>query len=248
MVRIDAVTFDLWDTLIQEVPGGSAIVAKVRLDMVAGLLASSGSTFPREDLEIAYAMTGDHLDIIWSRAEDISIEEQVRFFLGCLDRQLPERMDQATLADVERVYSESMLQHGPMLLAGATEMLSAVRDSGVRTGLISNTGKTPGSILRTLLDGMGVLDYFDVTTFSNEVRARKPARSIFDLTLEELGVDPERSVHVGDNPWADIDGAKAIGMLAIQVGSATGRGDHLADEYVSSLNEVIPVLESLRRR
>lgn len=248
MVRIDAVTFDLWDTLIQEVPGGSTAVAGIRLEKVARLLVSSGETFRKDELETAYAMTGNHLEGIWSRAEDISVTDQVGFFLGCLDQRLPERVDPSISAEVERVYSESMLLHPPVLMTGAADTLSAVRDIGVDVGLISNTGKTPGSVLRTLLDKMRILDCFDVTTFSNELLARKPARRIFDVTLEALGVVPEHSVHIGDDPRADVDGAKATGMLAIQVGSSDLRGEYVADEYVSDLEGVVPALESLRQR
>ena len=62
MTRIDAVTFDLWDTLIQEMPGGSAMVAKLRLDEVGELLARSGMAFRRECIEEAYSRTGTFLE------------------------------------------------------------------------------------------------------------------------------------------------------------------------------------------
>ena len=248
MTQIEAVTFDLWDTLIQEVPGGAAVVARLRLDAIRRILDASGFDPPRETLEVAYKRIGDHLEAIWSREEDISVEEQVHLLLDSLDAGILERISSTTLADVEKAYSESMLQHRPKLLTGAKATLVAVKESGRRMGLISNTGKTPGSVLRTMLDEMDVLDRFGVTIFSNEVRARKPARKIFDVALTELDVDPGRAVHIGDNPWADIDGAKAAGMSAIQVGLETARGRYVADAYVPLIGQVASALESLESR
>ena len=247
MAQIDAVTFDLWDTLIQEVPGGAAAVGRRRLEAISELLESSGNPFGMVQLQDAYARTGDHLAAVWDRLEDVSVGEQVEFMLEALDQGLPGTIAPETVSEIERVYSESMLHHPPALLDGAMETLLGVRDTGVRLGLISNTGKTPGSTLRTMLERMGILSVFEVTVFSNEVRSRKPASEIFELTLETLETAPGRTVHVGDNPWADTDGAKAIGMMAVQVGTVEGRGSHEADVYVGDIGRVPPTLESLRR-
>ena len=248
MAQIDAVTFDLWDTLIQEVPGGAASVGRRRLEAISGLLESSGNPFGMVQLQDAYARTGDHLAAVWDRLEDVSVGEQVEFMLEALNQGLPGTIAPETVSEIERVYSESMLHHPPALLDGAMETLLGVRDTGVRLGLISNTGKTPGSTLRTMLERMGILSVFEVTVFSNEVRSRKPASEIFELTLETLETAPGRTVHVGDNPWADTDGAKAIGMMAIQVGTVKDRGSHEADAYVGDIGRVASALESLRRR
>ena len=248
MPRIDAVTFDLWDTLIQEMPGGSAVVAELRLDEIERLLMEYGTARPREDLEGAYAQTGEFLESIWARAEDVSVGEQVEFFLDSLESGLASDISTAAMTQITRTYSESMLKHGPLLLAGAVPALSAVRRLCPLTGLISNTGKTPGSVLRVLLRRMGVIDLFEATVFSDELRSRKPDRRIFHHALKELGVEAGRTVHIGDNPWADIDGAKATGMMAIQVGNVGACGEHRADAYVSSLDEVAHAVLELGNR
>ena len=248
MPRIDAITFDLWDTLIQEKPGGSTVVAKLRLDEIERLLLRNGTARPREDLEEAYAQTGKFLERVWSRAEDVSVDEQVEFFLESLESGLASSISSVAKTQITKTYSESMLKHGPVLLAGAVPTLSAVRNLSPLTGLISNTGKTPGSVLRTLLRNMGVIDLFEVTVFSDEVRSRKPDRRIFQHALAELGVEAAQTVHIGDNPWADIDGAKAIGMMAIQVGVVGAFGERRADAYVNSLDEVAHAVLELSNR
>ena len=248
MARIDAVTFDLWDTLIQEVPGGSAAVAKLRLDEIDRLLRASGVAHTREELEKAYSRTGEFLESVWGKAEDVSVDEQVEFFLESLENGLASALSRSAKEGVIKTYSESMLRRGPVLFAGAVPALSAVTELCPHTGLISNTGKTPGSVLRVLLSRMSVLEMFDVTVFSDEVRARKPDQRIFHRALAELGVAAERTVHIGDNPRADIDGAKAIDMMAIQIGNLDAPGDRRADAYVRSLDELAPAILELGRR
>ena len=59
----------------------------------------------------------------------------------------------------------------------------------------------------------GRLEAFDVDVVvsSAEAGASKPDPAIFRLALERLGVQPERTLHVGDSP-ADAEGAQAAGM------------------------------------
>ena len=246
MPTIRAVTFDLWDTLIQEAPRGADRVAAIRIDDIGRILESVGYHHSRAGLERAYLMTGDHLEAIWRRYEDVSAREQVEFLLECLDAGLPDELTSAVLDDIEVAYSNSMLRHRPRLLPGAAETISAIRDTGVVMGLISNTGKTPGSVLRMMLEQMDILECFRVSTFSNEVRERKPARRMFEVTLAELGVDARDSVHIGDNPVADIEGAKAVGMRAILVGQDIEPCGQRADACVPDIAGVPRALDSLR--
>jgi putative hydrolase of the HAD superfamily len=122
-----------------------------------------------------------------------------------------------------------------VLLPGAREALEAVRRRGYKMGLICNTGRTPGSTLRKLMDRMGILGFFDVTTFSNEIMVRKPSEAAFRTTLKELGAAPKASVHVGDNPENDIAGAKRVGMRALQVMQYANRPAPEADARIESI-------------
>jgi len=84
----------------------------------------------------------------------------------------------------------------------------------VRLGIVSNTGRTPGVILRRVLDRHGLLGHFGAISYSDEVGVRKPDAEIFQATLARAGVRPEEAVHIGDNPDADVVGAQAVGMRA----------------------------------
>jgi FMN phosphatase YigB (HAD superfamily) len=113
-----------------------------------------------------------------------------------------------------------LLSIPPSLNPEAPALLAAVKKRGLKVGLISNTGRSPGTSLRQLLDNYGVLKFFDATVFSNEVMRRKPDRAIFDHASKLLEAKNEAIVHVGDNPEADFWGARNAGMRAILLDQA----------------------------
>lgn len=245
MRKIAAVTFDLWDTLIQERPGGSDKVARLRINGMASILSARGVVHTAQELESAYAETGEFLKMTWSKNKDVPMGDQVLFLLSSVDDKLASKLAIKELADLERIYAESILDNPPTLLPGAESALRSVKEKGYRVGLISNTGRTPGSVLRSMMSRMGVLGYFDATTFSNETLVRKPAEGMFRVTLDKLKVVPKAAVHIGDDADCDIAGAKKIGMHAIHVVAVGKSPSKVADGHVKSLDQVIDRIEEL---
>jgi putative hydrolase of the HAD superfamily len=47
--------------------------------------------------------------------------------------------------------------------------------------------------------------------------AAKPARRIFDAAVQAGGADTQQTVHVGDHPEIDVQGALSAGLHAIWV-------------------------------
>ena len=113
---------------------------------------------------------------------------------------------------VARAYQEPTLTHRPEITPAAAEAVHELRARGLILGVISNTGRTPGRVLRQLLADAGLLPCFDVLVFSDEAGVRKPAAAIFRRVLSETGVDPARAVHVGDDAVSDVAGARGVGM------------------------------------
>jgi putative hydrolase of the HAD superfamily len=245
MKKISAVTFDLWDTLIKEHPGGSQKVAKSRIDNIIQILGQNGIVHSEREIQEAYDQSGVFLELTWSKRRDLAVKDQVLFLLNCIDVKLVGKLSGEDLDAIVRTYSEGILGHMPMLLPGAREALRSVSGNGYRMGLISNTGRTPGSVLRIVLQEMGILDHFDVAVFSNELLVRKPAETIFRRTLDGLKVPPKAAVHVGDDPDQDIEGAKKVGMRAIQLVTNGKRISELADDHVPSLEHILERIERL---
>lgn len=102
------------------------------------------------------------------------------------------------------------IRHDP----DAAGALSALRDQGLRIGMLSNT-HWPRAFHEHFLERDGLVDLIDARLYTSEMPFQKPHPSAFLTAAEALGVDPERAVFVGDRPWDDISGAKAAGMRTV---------------------------------
>jgi len=245
MKRISAVTFDLWDTLIQEHPGNSDKVSAIRIDRIWRVLNDRGTIHSRIEVEKAYNKTFDFLQLTWSKSRDVPVRDHILFMLTSIDSKLAGRLAKEDIAHIERIYSEGILEHPPRLLPGAKDALTEVREKGYRMGLISNTGRTPGSMLRVVMGKLGILDRFDTTTFSDEILFRKPNELAFNQTLEKLRATPKATVHIGDDSEKDVLGAKRVGMRTIQYAPDERSASKLADARVTSLDQVLDRIERL---
>jgi len=238
MAHFTVVTLDLWDTLIHERPDATESASSARVRMLGGVLASRGLLEHPDQLRPAYDRSGRYLETVWSKGLDLPVEDQVLYMFRALGDSWPDVLAEKDLSDIVRMYSEVILSRPPVMLDGARELLGSLRGSGHRLALISNTGRTPGRVLRTVLERMGLLEHFELTAFSDELLARKPSPKVFGSVLARLGVPPDSVVHLGDNVEADIVGAKSFGMSAVQVALAGQPRHELADGYVNRLDQL----------
>ena len=102
------------------------------------------------------------------------------------------------------------------VLGSARALLHALRDRGVKTGLVANSWPDPARLLRADVEAFGLAELLDVQVWSDDVGVRKPRPEIFLRALEELGVDPIDAVFVGDRLATDIRGAAGVGMTTVQ--------------------------------
>jgi len=116
-------------------------------------------------------------------------------------------------------------------------------------GLICNTGRTPGTMLKIVLQRLGILDHFDALTFSDVLGIRKPDPQIFHLTLEQLKVSADRALHVGDDPSTDILGARGVGMWAVLLGSSgVSRTEDQRVRAIENLATLPHILDEVTRQ
>lgn len=101
-------------------------------------------------------------------------------------------------------------------------VVSELGARGVKTALISNCSHST----RGIVDRLGLEDAFDEIVLSFEVGLRKPDPEIYRIALERLGVVPERSIFVDDQP-AYCDGAAALGIATFLIDRS---GDPTPDE------------------
>lgn len=95
------------------------------------------------------------------------------------------------------------------------ETLAALRNDGLKMGLISNA-KSDWAV-HAILEENGIEDYFTSIITSASMRIRKPRPEIFTRALSDLGVSPTETIFVGDSLEADIAGARSLGIRSIHV-------------------------------
>ena len=178
-------------------------------------------------------------DELWTRSRDdhrsATLEELLRAAGARPDAEALARLhgwwDQHTFTDPE-----------------AAPMLAALRDRGLRVGILSNTiwsrERHEAIFARDGLSGL-----IDGAVYSSEIEWTKPHPLAFRAVLDALGVaDPGDAVYVGDRLFDDIYGAGSAGMRTIhiphsdippeQVGHTLGR----PDAVVHSLREIPDVV------
>lgn len=250
---LKAVAFDLWETLITDTPANSRAQERLRTSRMEEILRDRGYGAVAERIEHAYrALWHRCQDLYWSVDRDVPCRRQIEHFLEELELD-PRTFDEGTLAELEHAYAHAALEVLPDAVDGAVETLVALKARGLGVGLISNTGRTPGSVLRSILGALGLADSIDVMVFSNEHGECKPRPSIFEELRRGLGVRYDEMVFVGDNLYVDVHGAQRCGMTGVHFVPPV-RGEAIAphiehgleitpDATVTSLREVLDLVE-----
>jgi putative hydrolase of the HAD superfamily len=115
-------------------------------------------------------------------------------------RVAPQALDRT--AYFEALYAEFTRPGIWALFPEVHEVLAPLRPQ-YRLGLISNFDGR----LRPILAHLGLAGGFDPLVISSEVGADKPDPWIFQRALELAGSAPAESLHVGDEPHSDWEGA-----------------------------------------
>jgi putative hydrolase of the HAD superfamily len=206
-----AVTFDFWNTIIQEDHAG---LRPRRIDAWLGLFEGEGVALERERLDAAFASTWDVFDQHWrgNRAR-FGAEQAVDHVLGELGHEPPDDVRRALV----KVLTDPPVAHDPSPTPNIDRCLATLKAAGLRIGIICDVGLTPSRTLRRYLDAHGLLDSFDHWSFSDEVGVFKPDPVIFGHALAGLGIDdPSQAAHVGDLRRTDVAGANAMGMTSVR--------------------------------
>ena len=141
--------------------------------------------------------------------------------------------DHSTLQEiVKESVDEGLATRTTVWYPGARESLVTLREIGYKLALISNTHWRWLASRREEVE-----EYFDIITLSYEHGFAKPHPSIFLVTSEKLGIDLERCLHVGDDPWTDIHGAKQVGMKTVFVRRDDRKTN--ADLEIENLSDLI---------
>jgi putative hydrolase of the HAD superfamily len=142
---------------------------------------------------------------------------------------------------VSDAFNEVIISQEYYWYPGAKETLRYLNQHGYKLGLISNTHWPFRERAREEYASL-----FDVITLSYEHGFVKPHPAIFQDTLTKMNAKAGQCIHVGDNPVADIEGAKKIGMKTIHICRESKQATKIEADYViKHLDEVINIVKGL---
>ena len=95
---------------------------------------------------------------------------------------------------------------------GILPMLWALRERGIRIGLITNCFSEEAELIRE----SRLYPYFDAPCLSWEEGTRKPDPAIYRTCLGRLGIAPEECLYVGDGGSFELETAQSLGLRALQ--------------------------------
>jgi len=123
--------------------------------------------------------------------------------------------------------------------------INLLRAAGVRLGVISNwTWGAP-----ELLHDFDLARHFEGLVISSRVGYQKPHPGIFRHALDELHVDAQRAIHVGDSYSADVTGARRVGITPVLIDRHLSDAARIREErgdpglpIISELYELLDLL------
>ena len=204
---LEAVLFDWGDTLMQFAYSPELVSAGHR----AGLEAIDRGDLP--DVETVTARFREEYEpLFWAPGtiEEIEYPQLVRRLLGDFGVEIADEELGRYLEAEHRAWDPARI-----LAANTHPLLEALRERGLKLGLVSNAFD-PGWLLHRDLEQMGLAQRLDFSVFSSEIGLRKPHPAIFEHALGALGVEPERTLFVGDRLFEDVRGAAELGMTTVQ--------------------------------
>ncbi|WP_133405487.1 HAD-IA family hydrolase [Parashewanella tropica] len=205
--QIQVISFDLDDTLYDNRP----IIKKAELQFLKCMQQIAPATHQwQSDFWLSQKQQVLELSPELSHDTWQSREQTLKFVLK--QQGISEQQTQ----QLAKLGMEHFLFHRSNFTVPQTslELLNALSQHYPLIG-ISNGNVDPKAI--------GIADYFQFILHSGNGLRMKPAPDMFSLACERLQLAPEHILHVGDNPHADVVGAKNFGCQAAWLNPGYGQ-------------------------
>jgi len=204
------ISIDFWNTLVEAETGGE-VRRNVRIAAVREVAGKYNDDITTEEYDKAKRTASEKFHDIW--LNDHRTPQTIVLVKSILDYlSIPaNEKEQSYLVDA---FEESLWEGPPQLAEDARQIIPKLAQRHPLT-LISDTMYSPGRVLRTYLEQLGLRQYFQGFVFSNEIGVSKPDPKAYQEALKATNSTFEKSWHIGDRIDTDITGAKQVGMGAI---------------------------------
>lgn len=203
-----AILFDFWQTLVEDSRERRAL--NKRMSLVAEFLNGKGVATPDNLLEAFKAGSERFFEVYHTEQRTATLLERLMWIFEYLEIEASPREYEHL---VEKVAQAGLLLN-PQPTENVREVLAELSRS-YPLGIVSDTGFTPGWVLRQHLERHQMLQLFAAISFSDETGRAKPHPKTFQTALATLEVAPENAIHCGDLSEHDVAGANALGMTSV---------------------------------
>ena len=147
---------------------------------------------------------------------------------------------------VELTYQYRQSMGRRVMQRDSKQVVIELNQRGYSLGIISNV--ITSQEIPNWLESDGLSQYFKSIVLSSSFGRRKPHPSIYLEAARKAGVDPARSVYVGDNPSRDVLGTRQAGfgmaILMLEPGDTEEgllEGENRPDLIIHEFNELLDI-------
>lgn len=130
------------------------------------------------------------------------------------------------------------------------EMLECLKENGIRSGVISNIGWS-GHALKERINRLLPKNQFEFIIASSDYGIRKPNSMLFELAMQKANLPSNEIWFCGDNPKADVFGARSVGIFPVFYDDETVENPYVKQKdfkidfeylHIHSWSEMIEIL------
>lgn len=203
-----AILFDFWQTIFAD--DRERKTFPKRIELVTGFLDQKGIAFPENFTEAMQASSPHFFKVYKEEQRTMSVEERLRWIFDYCGLHF----ENGALDQLVSDFADTGIHLNPQPTPFIQKTLAELSQK-YSLGIVSDTGFTPGRVLRKLMDRHDLLTYFSAFSFSDETGRAKPHRKTFETSLSQLRVNPQQAIHCGDLPKHDVVGAASLGIATV---------------------------------
>ena len=237
-MNIKAIFFDLDGTLRHSIPEGGAVFTQYvttlgfhinEEDRLRALRWEHGYWASSADLRDDLVAHSDDTENFW-----IEYSRRRLITLGLSPEQAIEIAPKASAHMGEAYQPESIVPEEVL------KALTELKEAGYILAVISNRDKP----LHETLESHGINEFFQFSLAGGEVDIYKPEPGIFEHALKRADLNPQETVYVGDNYFADVVGSRRAGLRPVLY-DPNGLFPEADCAVIKSFGELIPLIKTM---